>query len=161
MHLPVINANAWKVKCFWCFLQTWQNCACFLMCRKLLKYTLWQTWGCIPYTSGNGWWKDTAHKPYTACRPPNVEFGRFVFCGSTSFQNLFEQFFANRGSYPKIQQGKKPSLPNRWLKMRSICPNSATLRWHTNHLQTIHSFNLHSHLLSTQLCLIWLEMIYT
>ena len=51
------------------------------------------------------------------------------------FKNChFAQFLANLGSEPKFEGGKKLVITRGWLKMRSLCPNSATLRWHTNRI---------------------------
>ena len=54
-------------------------------------------------------------------------FGSFLL-----FKNChFAQFLANLGSEPKFEGGKKLVITRGWLKMRRLCSNSATLRWHT------------------------------
>ena len=73
-----------------------------------------------------------AHIPYTAYKPQmwNLEGALFWFI--SPFQKChFAQFLANLGSEPKFEGGKKLVTTRGWLKMRRLCSNSATLRWHT------------------------------
>ena len=64
---------------------------------------------------------------------PKCGIWKVRFFGSILlFKNChFAQFLANLGSEPKFEGGKKLVITRGWLKMRRLCSNSATLRWHT------------------------------
>ena len=70
---------------------------------------------------------------------PKCGIWKVRFFGSILlFKNChFAHFLANLGSEPKFERGKKLVITHGWLKVRSLCPNSATLRWHTKHIPVV------------------------